>query len=58
MRNIVGMYTAPSIVMPVLMVTFVFVMERSWRFQRGNQHPLINEGQTTQWLNQNGQKFK
>jgi hypothetical protein len=29
---------------------------RVWRYQRGNQNPYIEEGQTTQWLKEKGQK--
>ena len=31
-------------------------MRRVWRYQRGNQNPLIEEGQTTQWPKE--QKYK
>ena len=29
-----------------------------WRYQRGNQNPYIEEGQTTQWPKEKGQKDK
>ena len=31
---------------------------RVWRGQRGNQNPLIEEEQTTQWPKEKGQKDK
>jgi hypothetical protein len=34
-----------------------FFKRRVWRYQRGNQNPLI-EGQKTQWLKEKGEKDK
>jgi hypothetical protein len=31
---------------------------RVWRYQKGNQNPYIEEGQTTQWPKEKGQKDK
>ena len=31
---------------------------RAWRYQRGNQNPKVEEGQTTQWPKEKGQKNK
>jgi hypothetical protein len=31
---------------------------RVWRYQRGNQKPEFEEGQTTQWPKEEGQKDK
>ena len=31
---------------------------RVWRYQRRNQNPQAEEGQTTQWTNEKGQKDK
>ena len=31
---------------------------RVWRYQRDNQNPYIEEGQTTQWLKEKVQKDK
>ena len=31
---------------------------RVWRYQRGNQIPYIEDGQTTQWPKEKGQKDK
>jgi hypothetical protein len=32
--------------------------KKSWRYQRGNQNPYIDEEQTTQWTKEKGQKNK
>ena len=38
-------------------VSSFLTIERSvWRYQRGNQNPYIQEGQTTQWPKEKGQK--
>jgi hypothetical protein len=34
------------------------MLRRGWRYQRGNQNPYIEEGQTTQWLKEKEQKDK
>ena len=34
------------------------IVRRVWRYQWGNQNPEIEEGQTTQWPIENGQKDK
>ena len=34
------------------------MIRRVWRYQRGNQNPLIDEEQTTQWLKETVQKDK
>ena len=35
-----------------------FWLRRAWRYQRGNQNPLIEERQTTQWQKETVQKDK
>jgi stress response protein YsnF len=32
-------------------------VRRVWRYQRGNHNPYIEEEQTTQWPNEDGQKI-
>jgi hypothetical protein len=34
------------------------MLRRVWRYQKGNQNPLIEEGHTTQWPKEKGQKEK
>ena len=34
------------------------LVRRAWRYQRGNQKPYIEEGQTTQWTKEKVQKDK
>jgi len=36
----------------------IIKLRRVWRYQRDNQNPYIEEGQTTQWQKEKGQKDK
>jgi hypothetical protein len=36
----------------------IHTVRRVWRYQRGNQNPYIEEGQTTQWPKEKVQKGK
>jgi hypothetical protein len=38
--------------------TCLDLTRRAWRHQRGNQNPEIEEGETTQWPNEKGQRDK
>jgi hypothetical protein len=33
------------------------VQGKAWRYQRGNQKPWIEEGQTIQWSNENDNQW-
>jgi hypothetical protein len=41
-----------------LKIRFANSLNHFWRYQTGNQKPLIEEGQTTQWPKEKGQKDK
>jgi len=43
--------------MLVIWISILYI-RRVWRYQRGNQNPYIEEGQTTQWPKEKGQKDK
>jgi len=42
----------------VFVLFFFVLVQRVWRYQRGNQNPYIKEEQTTKWPNEKGQKDK
>ena len=39
-------------------IAYWLISRRVWRYQRGNQNPYFEEGQTTQWSEEKVQKNK
>jgi hypothetical protein len=47
-----------NLITSICLLDILLAILKVWRYQRGNQKPLIVEGQTTQWPNEKGQYDK